>query len=343
MALMSVKRFAKVALAKVADNLGIFRALESSKQTDGAIILMYHRVLESIEQEVLPVQPGMYVTRETFRMHAHFLKKHYQVLPLTELLHRYKNQESLRGCCAITFDDGWQDNFQHAFPVLQEFELPATIFLATGFIGTEKLFWTDEIALYLSNHKMSGNENNEVFSSHLRDFLVCFQSFSTKPLLERIDILIAQLKSLSPDQRADILDYFRQQNPVEAMKPVMLSWEQVSEMMQSGLVTFGGHTVNHELLDQLSAERVERELLQCYEQLDSFFGSRPLGFAYPNGNYNKSVRSAVSQTGYQLAFTTQRGRWQASTPLMEIPRIGIHEDVSRTPSLFHARLLLRYF
>lgn len=109
---------------------------------------MYHRVLASRDSEQVFVQPGMYVLSETFQRQVAFLKENFKIVSLEEMVERIKNRRDISRCCAITFDDGWKDNFCHAFPVLEKFSLPATIFLATGFVGTKRLFWPEEVTYY---------------------------------------------------------------------------------------------------------------------------------------------------------------------------------------------------
>ena len=105
-------------------------------------ILMYHRVLEpNIE-----IEPGMYVKPKTFRRHLEVLTRRYRVLPLNELCKLIANHERIpRNTVSITFDDGWVDNYYFAFPLLREFQVPATIFLITGSIGKEGYLSWDQI------------------------------------------------------------------------------------------------------------------------------------------------------------------------------------------------------
>lgn len=100
------------------------------------LVLMYHRVLRKRD---IPrdLHPGMYVTSDDFERHARYLAAHHQVLTLEEFAEWL---EGTRQCdrvpCAITFDDGWEDNYTEAFPILQRYRLPATIFLITDAVGT---------------------------------------------------------------------------------------------------------------------------------------------------------------------------------------------------------------
>ncbi len=102
---------------------------------------MYHRV---ILPKALPyrLEPGMYVTPESFFTQMKFLEEYTHVIPLEELLEKLESGQPLKPrTVVITFDDGWRDNFTNAYPVLKALKLPATIFLPTSYIEEDKLFW----------------------------------------------------------------------------------------------------------------------------------------------------------------------------------------------------------
>lgn len=114
-------------------------------------ILTYHRILSAQDLTTDVVQAGMYVRADVFRMHIEFLRSRFEVLSLQELLERWRRDDWNRNAsaCVITFDDGWLDNYRHAFPILKQYNIPATIFLPTDFIGTSRWFWPDQLQYYL--------------------------------------------------------------------------------------------------------------------------------------------------------------------------------------------------
>ena len=94
----------------------------------------------------------MYVTTDTFDRQIQFLKKKFEVVHLEELLSNVLSGRQIGRHCAITFDDGWLDNYTQAFPILTKYQIPATIFLSTGLIGTNRLFWPEEFSLLHSKN-----------------------------------------------------------------------------------------------------------------------------------------------------------------------------------------------
>ncbi len=116
-------------------------------------ILMYHRVIPGNEVRN-GVQAGMYVQLETFERHIEFLKKYFSVVPVSEVSSEAKSRSFTshdKPRCVLTFDDGWYDFYEYAFPILKTYQIPATVFLPTNFIGTENWFRTDRLALLFSN------------------------------------------------------------------------------------------------------------------------------------------------------------------------------------------------
>ena len=100
------------------------------RRLDGtrAAVLMYHRVLPAPDAERLAVEPGMFVTPETFERQLEWLEASFRVLPLSEVVARLADARPLpERACAISFDDGWRDNHTHVLPALARRGLPATI------------------------------------------------------------------------------------------------------------------------------------------------------------------------------------------------------------------------
>src|SRR5712691_8846612 len=122
------------------------------------VILMYHRVLTQKELAAHFIQPGMYVLADVFANHMRFVSEHFRVLSLGELFRHWRNGgfDKRTRYCVVTFDDGWLDNYLYAYPVLRRLGIPATIFLPTGFVGTDEWFWPDRLAYLLGRARPDG-------------------------------------------------------------------------------------------------------------------------------------------------------------------------------------------
>ena len=334
---MFSKKKLKKWIAATADAAGAFRLIASTRK-GMATVFMYHRVLLSPVEEPVFVQPGMYVLAETFRSHIRFLKSHFHVLQLSELVDRFDAGKNVDNCCAITFDDGWLDNYVNAFPVLSEYEVPATIFLATGFVGTDHLFWPEEFTFYLKQ-------------AEVRSALGQWQNFDK--LSKRtagncggtawLDDAIMELKTWPVHEREDALSRLRSFDRADQPQRLLMNWDEAREMQASGLVSFGAHTANHVILDQVTAPHAEEEIVQSQKDIEQNLGISPEFFAYPNGNFTPGVKAILKRHGYRGAVTTRKGWVEKNFDPFEISRIGMHEDVSRSIPLFLARVYLRGF
>lgn len=311
-----------------------------SRKKGEAVALMYHRIMDQGQAPHNWNQPGMYVTEAAFRSQLEYLKSHYEILPLQELISRLESNRPVGGCCAITFDDGWKDNYSQAFPILREFKVPATIFLATSFIGTTRNFWPEELVFYLS-------QINPISSfSGLPLLHKLFASLSTysRGSDQFYDTAIINVKSWAPSEREKLFSELQTHAGIEnSPRRKLMNWQEIKEMEKSGLISFGAHTANHVILDQVTMDEAEREIRQCRQEFKNHLGCKPELFAYPNGNHNKELKTILQKYGFKYAVTTRKAYINEQCDLLEIPRIGIHQDIGSTTPLFCARMVLKRF
>lgn len=321
---------------------GIQLFAERKCSFEKAFVLMYHRVLPSADNQPYYVQPGMYVTTASFDKQLSYLKKRFKVVFLEDLVEKIHRKENIGGLCAITFDDGWRDNFTEAFPVLIKHQVPSTIFLSTGFVGTDRIFWPEELCFYLNGYavnKSAPDGSPPAFARFHEEIGRYFQGKREKLFDRSIEIL----KGYSVNDRNEILGYFRSRLFAAPAPRQMLSWDEIRAMLTSGLVRYGSHTVNHEILDQVSQQEAEEEILKSQKEIENRLGVVPGLFAYPNGNFTPELKAILKRHGYKGAVITRKDMVGNGSDQFEIPRIGVHEDVSCTIPLFGARTLFKKF
>lgn len=324
--------------------------LDAHSHRGGVLILMYHRVLPDGEASSPPLQPGMYVTQSSFEQQIRYLRQNYTILSLPELLAAWERRSLSADSryCVLTFDDGWEDTYTRAFPILRQYRIPATIFLTTAYIGTTRWFWTDRLsylAWQASRVQVSPGQGREITAAFfsladvLPTWLIRLFDGSREQLAGSIDVLIEALKTL-PEDRIDVfLD--RLAGILDMRIPTQrafLSWDEVSEMSRHG-VTFGSHTCTHPILTRLPVSEVDQELRDSFASLRA----RPITFVpvfcYPNGSYNQTIKSRVQEAGYVAAVAVNGGPERTQPlDLFAIRRLGIHQDISRTPALFSLHL-----
>ena len=326
---------------KKAISFGIYQAdwrntIISRIKNRGGLILAYHRVLIRPEDEVYPVQDGMYVTQDDLVKHFAFLSHNFDVVSLDRMITLVNNghEEELKGKCSITFDDGWRDNYQNAFSVIRDFKMPVTIFLSVHHIDTGETFWPEKIN-YLFQ-KMSLKTLQEFCSqNHLSIDL-------NKSIQKReIDPLIEQLKRMNDKEREDFYRKLLRQSKLGLPKiRLLMNWNEILEMQSSGVI-FGSHSLNHKILTSLSKKQAYTEINDSYEILKKR-GVRPATvFCYPNGDYNKELIDLVKKAGYSGAVTLGNGYITSDADLFALGRIPMHHDVSSTIPLFTSRLMWR--
>ena len=327
-------------LAFILYHSGVLSRYSRCKLKNKAFILMYHRIIDKNQQSSFPVQPGMYVTPDNFRKQVKFLKDKFKIISLEVLIERLKNGENISRCCVLTFDDGWRDNYTNAFPILKKYQVPATIFLPTGFIGSQKWFWPEEVYLsliWIYQNKMDSSKIPGI----LQKLFNKSQFYSSGQPCDAIDSVIDKLKHYELQQREQVVAALKDVCPATKHERIVMNWYEVQEMANSGLISFGAHTVSHTLLDQLTVENVRSEIEKSKEDIEKRVRNQINFFAFPNGNYNKKTLAILRDTEFAAAVTTRRGYIDKSSRLLELPRIAMHNDISCTLPLFLWRLLVR--
>lgn len=307
------------------------------------VVLLYHRVLTEAERAATFSSAAIVVSTTTFERQLRFLHRHFTVVGADEfhdwLLGKRRYQ---RPPCLITFDDGWQDNFEHAHPRLKAEGLPALIFLPTAYIDGGKPFWQEHLSrlLYRFGRQPALREHplvrrhgwSKLFSVQEAELAerACdlARTFKARPLQE-VDAIIAEVTSAlgalpNDDDREDV--------------DVFLSWETVQRMYADG-ISFGSHTVTHPILTQVDAGVVKAELYESRRRIEQRLGAPIRMLAYPNGNHNEQICRQAREAGYDLAFTTIPGWVKPGDNLQRIRRHNIHEGAHHHLPLFCASLL----
>jgi peptidoglycan/xylan/chitin deacetylase (PgdA/CDA1 family) len=259
--------------------------------------------------------PGIVLKEETFKRILEHLAGRFKVLSLAEFLAVAPGNAEQRRCL-LTFDDGWEDNYTTAYPLLQRFRMPATILATTGWIGNNGGSWVEQL-----RHALAEPALRQSIEARFKD------APSDSTALGSDERVIEYLKHKPAAERERILKSWLPSEPVpqgNGSYERMLSWQQVRDMSSHG-VEFGAHTVTHPLLPYEEDAVVERELTQSKQALEKALGTKVRAFAYPNGDWDERVRSWVQRTGYECAFTTQRGWHRVGADLFTIRRVLLHE------------------
>lgn len=288
-------------------------------------ILYYHRVNDEGDS-FWPATPTA-----QFEQEMRFIARHYKVVSLPDLLEGLA-EDSPAALVAITFDDGYVDNYLNAFPILQRYGLPATIFLATGSIDSGEPLWFDELAAALQT---TARESIDVEIDVPRRLWL---RTPTERLGANRD-LFAILRVLpDDDRRREVAAILRALGAVgrQTGSP-MLNWDQIRHMKANG-IAFGGHTVTHPFVSKLTPGKTAWEVSECKHRVEEELQSPVEYFAYPNGrqeDFSEASKKAVREAGYRAALTTIWGLNYRSTDPFEMRRGGPWEG---TAAMFASKL-----
>ena len=279
-------------------------------------------------------------------MHVRLLKSHFDIVTVEEWVRCAAIHEPLPArACALTFDDGWRDNFEHAFPVLRSERVPATMYVVTDLVGSEYEFWPNRIARLLAGRNGSGckswptwlaNEVSEVTNSPEK-----YQPLS----IAEIDLVITRCKSrYTDDSMLSMLGRIEtnEASSSDTDNRNLLSWDEIRTLADSGIFQFGSHTRHHTRLDSRVASHVlQDEICESRRILESHLGKRATSFCYPNGDFCSPALELV-RTSYSAAVTTRNGVNSQNTDRHLLKRVGIHEAAASTKPAFLSWLARAY-
>lgn len=315
--------------------VGSWRGLKSKP-----LVVGYHRVVKDFDRSnYLSISP-MLTSARTFEEHLDWIGRRYRFVSLDELAVTMENEETAgKPVAAVTFDDGYRDVYENAFPILKRRGIPSAVFVVTDLIGTNRLQVHDELHLLLSammkQRSLSSDEGWRDLVANLG--LTDQQSERlTRRLIEAKDPFQATRAFLETVNQASVdrfLDVGRgrvslQEDELQDFR--MLDWDMLAEMVAGG-VTVGSHTRSHALLADETPEILRREIEGSRHELEHRLGVPIRHFAYPDGQFNASAIQAVADAGYRTACTICAHR-DLAHPLLTISRRMLWEKACMNAS-----------
>lgn len=227
-----------------------------NKKLKGTAVLFYHEI-----------------SSRRFKKHVNFLRDRYKIISVRELINSLKERRGApENSIVITFDDGYRSNYTDVFPIVKEMEIPISIFITTGEIGSKR-FW---------HHKV--DELNEIAGREYKE-------------LNR-----KYLKRVPHKKKREIISRFEEKLNYNPKEREMLSWDEIKKMSESKFVDFGAHTVSHPILTK--AKNFREEIIKSKEVLEEKINKSIRYFAYPNGVYNEKIKGVV-KSNFEASFTTK--------------------------------------
>lgn len=325
----NAKLFIKRSIKSVA-SMTRARAAFSPAGAGAVNIIAYHRVVADLAKAEREAIYGIVISAATFRRHCELLRKNYDVVSLETA--RYfldgSGRRASRPLAVLTFDDGYLDFYEEAFPILNQFGLPATVFLPTDCIGHSRPLAHDRIFWLLKQARdKSVPLENALRRAGLDESVVGDLTDSARNLLRMTDRIVY----LPAAMRERVIAELENEKRLSADYPReyrLLDWKQVEEMARKG-IGFGAHTANHVVLPLEDEAALENEITAAKRELERRLDQKIVTFAYPNGEYNARIRELVARAGFQIAVTTEKRINRAGADLLALGRISLCEESTR--------------
>lgn len=287
----------KKTILKTIYNLGGFAPFHWATR-GGLGVLMYHR---------FSFEPNAHrISAKDFAAHLGYLKKHCNVLPLTEAVERLSDENLPPNAVVVTIDDGYKDAFDIAFPLLKQFDLPAAVYAVTDFLDDQIWLWTDLMRYVLIETK-SENLKIELAGGDIIEAKLN-GSVDKYELAGRINTRLKKLPNREKDAKiAEIAEELKveiPEKPAQDFAPV--SWNQAREM-DANNIKIESHTTTHPILTNINQAELEYELQTSKARLENQLQKSIEHFCYPNGSLNAAVAETVKRVGYSSATTTEYG------------------------------------
>lgn len=307
--------------------LGIYRIFRFLNK-DKVVILSYHGITENRRQKGIENCQGNHLQIEKFTKQIKYLSKVYNFISLDNFVEAVVKRKKLpHHSVVITIDDGYRNNYTNTFPILQRYNIPATIFLATNLVGTEKLFWND-----LVEHAFNYSDK-KIVEIDIGGVEYTFDLNGVKEKMDAERKIRKLLKSLpSEEEKNKVLGLV-----IEKLGSNLghfpndykcLDWDEVKQMRKAG-VTFGSHTDNHLILTKIPIDQAKKEIKNSKEKIERHLKEEIKTFCYPNGgreDFNEEIKTMLKNMDFSCALSLIYGLNSLNSDLFELRRVGVNNN-----------------
>lgn len=320
----------------------VFRALDAvganslmrNMQSDAIRIFALHGVSSPVSSDLwTPLRDQLDVRR--FDGLLAELDRRYEFVSMDTVVDLLNGQRHpIRNAVALTFDDGYSNNFVEALPVLEKYGAPATFFVTTNIVTSRQPFWFDRLDYALQGAAIKGAQ----FEFAGKEFAL--DSTCRKTLAQAFSALREHAKNAFSDDRdftrslGELAGRFEQETGRALHK--IIERDHWSRVVTAGelatysahpLVTIGSHTVSHLRLSFANDVQMAQELSESKQILEEWTGKTVEHFAYPNGAYDDRSAHAVHDAGYKSAVTSNVGINRPGYDAMKLNRLSIPSNI----------------
>jgi peptidoglycan/xylan/chitin deacetylase (PgdA/CDA1 family) len=300
---------------------------------------MYHRITDdSLDFWDIAVSPGR------FREHLDVLRRTRRPFPLADFVRNLMAGSLPSNAVALTFDDGYVDNLLVAKPALAAADVPATVYVTTGFVGRSDAFWWDELArrillesgpssfeLVIRGKRLRydiGREPPIAPSGAAGSMRSALWSRKLPRRRAAIKSIWEIIRGIGEAERESVMAQIRSIFPQRNYRPWVgraMTDGEVRTLVEDGLVAIGAHTVTHPALPRLDAAACQREIMESKRVCEDLIGAQVTDFAYPYGDFDVVAHEAVRTAGFAFACSTVPRRASTTSDIFALPRIHVSD------------------
>ena len=296
------------------------------------LICCYH----GLRADEDPRRHWLLLPQREFARQIRYLRSHYRCIPIDQAVEELSSGRLIANTACVTFDDGYQSNLNIGLPLLQQYEIPATIYLTTGLVGTNGLLWNTELELAIRGTRSTAIDLDELDlgTRRLEDLegrrevaRVVSEALKQRPYSERQRLLDKIHTTLDAPMDSSARESF-----------ALLTWAEVQRMEATGLVRFGGHTRYHDILSRLEDVAVKTEVARSIGDVSARLAMPSRTFAYPNGtpsDFDERSSAAVQEEGGTAAVTTIGGLCEPGDDLYSLRRVVVGSEMTFSEFRLH--------
>jgi peptidoglycan/xylan/chitin deacetylase (PgdA/CDA1 family) len=320
-----MRNASKKSLLWILDVFGI-NALCRLINRNKVLILWYHGVCDEgfkLSEKHIP--------KSAFRKQLEYLKrKGYTYVTMSEMLEAMENKKKLNKAVVLTFDDGFRNIVENAYPLMEEFDAKGCFYLVTGMVGEDRLLWTDQVENVVRKSVKDGKRN----------FRFAFQGDTIEYRLEDMDTVFVvakdikkKLKNIPDRERLEHLKHINTLKANDVSKEfTFASWEQINKL-NPDILEIGSHCREHPSCTNLTSDlEFKEEICYAKRDIEENTGRKVEHFCYPSGSYDDRVIAKIIEYGHKSAVTIEYGMNDFNTDPYRLKRITASEE----PLLFKA-------
>ncbi len=291
---------------------------------DGLVIFLFHGVIDKQISEIRNYKKK-HLQKNYFEKIINNLKKNGNCISMDDIIDFYENNiDFKKKSFAITFDDGYENNFSIASPILSKYEVPATFYITTDFVDNNHMSWIDRIEYCIENTsegKLSFPWNNKLYSFKTNEEKI--------DILENIRNNAKKIPSINFDQLVKDIYFQCKKKEIEHSNDSLdlkMNWDQVKKLNDNNFFIIGGHSHTHKILSFLDSESLESEIKISIDLLKNKANIKTDHYSYPEGLkhcYSNEVIKMLKKYKIKCCPTAQDGINDGKEDLFHLKRIMV--------------------